>query len=95
MNDTIPAGYSLSVKTWENDGDNYKTVIKYGLSFTEAKFLIDICKMFISKSEGGFGNIYNGVAPNEIGRRGRELFLKSGLGPFITGFSTIEELTTL
>lgn len=42
----IPQGYVIKVTTWENDGDNYMTVEKSGLSATDVKFYIMICNMF-------------------------------------------------
>jgi hypothetical protein len=46
----IPAGYRVSTKTWENDGDNYKTLVKEGLSKRQVEFLAKIVKL--SKSIG-------------------------------------------
>ena len=39
----IPAGYQLSVVSWENDGDHYNTEVMNGLSEEEVKFLVEIC----------------------------------------------------
>lgn len=59
---TIPKGYRITVTTWENDGDNYKTKSVEGYTLEEAKFLIDFSKLFASKNchNGiGIGNIYD------------------------------------
>lgn len=40
----IKKGYALSLTTWENDGDNYKTVTKYGLTEQETKMYISLIK---------------------------------------------------
>jgi hypothetical protein len=39
---TIPAGYQVSVTSWENDGDNYRTETIPGLSKEGAQFLVDL-----------------------------------------------------
>jgi hypothetical protein len=56
----IPAGYRLTVTSWENDADNYKTGMMEGLFIEKVKFLIEFCKLFESKNQGpGFGNMYD------------------------------------
>lgn len=40
------AGYHLYITTWENDGDNYKTASQWCATIHDAKFLLDICKIF-------------------------------------------------
>lgn len=42
---TIPAGYRLTITSWENDADNYKTVIIEGLTNERASYLADLCKL--------------------------------------------------
>ena len=42
----IPAGYRLTVKSWENDGDNSNTVVLEGLTESKTPYLVDICKLF-------------------------------------------------
>lgn len=42
----IPAGYRLTVKSWENDADNGNTVVLEGLTEPQARYLVDICKLF-------------------------------------------------
>jgi len=52
--DEIKPGYRVTITTWENDADNYKLVIKDGLSFDEVKFIADLCTMH----EGELGNMF-------------------------------------
>jgi hypothetical protein len=42
----IPKGYRLTVKTWENDADNYRTETISGLSENDVKFFTKLCKLF-------------------------------------------------
>lgn len=54
----IPEGYALAIKSWENDGDCYKTQTFYGLGPYEVKFLVALAKLFRSMNSGpgkGFG----------------------------------------
>jgi hypothetical protein len=44
----IPSGYQLSIISWENDGDNYKTKILNGLTKEDVKFYIHFLKHFQS-----------------------------------------------
>lgn len=56
----IPAGYRLTVDSWENDADNGKTEILSGLSKEQVQFFTDLCKLH-SKSSwelGYYGNMY-------------------------------------
>lgn len=50
------AGYHLYITTWENDGDNYKTSSKWCATIEDAKFLLDICKIF---KKDNIGNQYS------------------------------------
>lgn len=57
----IPAGYRLTVITWENDADNYQTKVLEGLSLERTQFLVELISLFKSKnhrSESGLGNMY-------------------------------------
>ena len=49
----IPAGYQLSISTWENDYDNYKTETLNGLTSEDVQFYICFLNYFKRK---GFGN---------------------------------------
>jgi hypothetical protein len=48
------AGYYVSVTSWENDGDNYKTKDVHFDDLEKAKFALEICKKFKSSGRGGF-----------------------------------------
>lgn len=58
----IPAGYRITVESWENDADNYKTEIMEGLQKASIEFLVDFAKLFYSKNNWngpkGHGNMY-------------------------------------
>jgi len=59
----IPAGYRITVTSWENDGDHYNTVSLDGLSLDKVGFYADLCKAFRSRNSydgkpGGVGNYY-------------------------------------
>lgn len=49
----IKPGYQLSVTSWENDGDNYKTKVISGLSELETHFLIFLASAFGRKKIPG------------------------------------------
>lgn len=44
----IPAGYSLSITSWENDADFFKTQVFHGLNKIDVQFLVDLAKLFKS-----------------------------------------------
>jgi len=46
MNKMIKKGYQLTITSWENDGDAYKTQIISGLSQEKLKFFIDVMSNF-------------------------------------------------
>ena len=55
----IKKGYTLKVVSWENDGDNYKTIYQTYQDKTYAKNIKKLClELFLSKnnSEYGIGN---------------------------------------
>lgn len=58
---TIPAGYRLTVTSWENDGDNYNTKTLDGLTLEKVSYLVDLCKILGSSNAqiGNFGNLYD------------------------------------
>ncbi len=62
---TIPAGYRLTVTSWENDGDNYNTKTLDGLTLDKVSYLVDLCKIldYASNTKGNFGNLYE---PSDI-----------------------------
>lgn len=55
---TIKAGYRLSVTSWENDGDNNRTITKDGLQESEVKYIIKLLSL-IKNSDDSFGNMYD------------------------------------
>lgn len=63
----ILAGYRITVTTWENDADNFKTASKDGLTENQVRFYADVCKRMKSKNQqnGHFGNMYE---PDEAER---------------------------
>lgn len=59
----IKKGYRVSIETWENDADNYRTKTFEGLNKEAAQFLVDFSKFFYSKNSRKdtslkFGNMY-------------------------------------
>lgn len=57
----IPAGYRITITSWENDADNYKDTIHEGLSKERVEYIIELCKLFKSGSNNGgktFGNMH-------------------------------------
>lgn len=60
----IPAGYRVTITSWENDADNYADTIHEGLTKERVEFILELCNLFLSKNgqygkKGkGFGNMY-------------------------------------
>ena len=70
----IPAGYRVTITSWENDADNYKDSIHEGLSKERVEYILELCKLFKSGSNNGgktFGNM------NESGRNARTMLAKA------------------
>lgn len=58
---TIPKGYQITFKTWENDADNYNTKVVEGLTEEQAKMFVEIAELHYSQHgyhSKGFGNMY-------------------------------------
>ena len=59
----IPSGYRVTITSWENDADNYKTEFMEGLQKPSVEFLIDFAKLFYSQNNyrgpKGHGNMYD------------------------------------
>ncbi len=59
----IPAGYRITIESWENDADNYKTKLMEGLQKESTMFLVDFAKLFYSQNNWngpkGHGNMYD------------------------------------
>ena len=51
---TIKAGYRVTVTSWENDGDNYNTLSKDGMTAEAARLVYQL----LSLLEGDLGNMY-------------------------------------
>lgn len=63
MKKVISKGYTLTVTSWENDGDNYKTKSLTVESEEEAKSLTQMCNTLFkscNNGEGGIGNMCEG-----------------------------------
>lgn len=62
MDTVIPAGYRVTVHSWENDADAKRTITKEGLSKEMAKFFVEFARLFYSQNNyhgpKGFGNVY-------------------------------------
>ena len=56
-NFVIPKGYQISVVSWENDGDNYKTQTISGLSKKEADIVCALCRLLDTNSP--LSNMYD------------------------------------
>lgn len=53
----IKKGYTLKVKSWENDGDNYRTKYYTVPTEKEAKVIVKMCKELLVSNDGGIGNM--------------------------------------
>lgn len=51
----INPGYALTIHSWENDADNPREQILYGLKKDDVKFYIALLKQFVSGSNGNEG----------------------------------------
>ncbi len=60
MKTIIPAGYRVTIESWENDGDNATTKVLEGLTEQDAKFVVDFASLFKSQNnkKPGIGNMY-------------------------------------
>lgn len=57
----IPAGYRVTVTSWENDADHYKSTVFEGLTKERVNFLAELLPHFYSGSNNRgqtFGNMY-------------------------------------
>lgn len=59
----IKAGYRLTVTSWENDADNYRTVSVDGLSEEHCRELVRLCELLYSRhrdrKKKTYGNLIN------------------------------------
>lgn len=63
----IPAGYRLSVTSYEDDGDNYRTVIVTGLTYDRTRLLVDVGKAPTYKVTDYFGKWRN-PTPEDVAK---------------------------
>lgn len=61
----IKPGYQVQVRSWENDGDNYKTEVVSGLSLEAAKLHVFIADAFSSRYEKRPENLPYSVSGND------------------------------
>ena len=64
----IKKGYTLTVTSWENDGDNFNTKTKTVETLEEAKVwwnMMQLCKSESSPGKIYLGNSYNGFKSNQ------------------------------
>lgn len=61
----IPAGYRLTVVSWENDGDNYNTKVLEGLSRETCQMYVDLCKLLGVSNGHRDRNLSNLYEPSE------------------------------
>lgn len=59
----IPSGFRLSVTSWENDADDYQTVVLSGLTEADVHFYLDLARAFRSTHGSGDGLGNETVAP--------------------------------
>jgi hypothetical protein len=65
----IKKGYTLTVTSWENDGDNYRTKTYTVGTLEEAEKLFKICSVLFkscNNGEGGIGNSVDGEGEQTI-----------------------------
>ena len=63
----IEKGYTLTVTSWENDGDNYNTESMTVETLEEARRIYRVCnELFKSDDEGGVGNSMSGESEEVI-----------------------------
>jgi hypothetical protein len=57
----IPAGYRVTISSWENDADARQDEILEGLTKERVQYLVDLCSLFKSSSQGKqyHGNMYD------------------------------------
>lgn len=68
----IKAGYRITSISWENDGDNYRTVVKEGVKEDEAKLIGELGKLMKTR-KSGLENCYE--PSDEELERGHKFYL--------------------
>lgn len=61
----IPAGYRLTVVSWENDRDNYNTEVIEGLSKPKCALYVDLCKALKNDAFDSDDRLCNMYDPSE------------------------------
>lgn len=68
----IKAGYRITSVSWENDADNYRTVVKEGVKEDEAKLIGELGKLMKTRKSG----LENCYEPNDKDlKKGHEFYL--------------------
>jgi hypothetical protein len=62
----IEKGYTLTVTSWENDGDNYRTESMTVETLEEARRIYRVCNELFKSDEGGVGNSMDGESEEAI-----------------------------
>jgi hypothetical protein len=62
----IKKGYTLTVTSWENDGDNYRTESMTVETLEEARRIYRVCNELFKSDEGGVGNSMDGESEEAI-----------------------------
>ena len=83
-----PAGYAVTVVSWENDADYYATKTVNGLSETNARIIVEVTKLFRNdwkydtvRGETSFENMYEPTGA-ELGALYKAVFAIIGDEPF-------------
>jgi hypothetical protein len=66
----IPAGFRVTIVSWENDADSFRTKIKEGLSESKTRYFVDLASMFTRENchRGlDIANLYE-PSPHELER---------------------------
>ena len=76
----MQVGYCVSITSWENDADNYQTHTIDGLTKEEARSVVDIAHLFVSKNgkPKGYGNYYDDAPWADISNDIKAILVKNG-----------------
>lgn len=62
MNNIIQKGYRMTVRSWENDGDNYQTITRDGMTEHNVNMYVELLKPLMydhsTLTRGKFANMY-------------------------------------
>jgi len=59
MKKVVSKGYTITVTSWENDGDNYNTLSLVEENKDKAKAIVEMCKTIFRSCNNGDGGIGN------------------------------------